>query len=207
MKRPFLVAFVLVVLAGCAAEGPDAGTDVRGWPDQLKVGGAAYDRGDYATALKEFRPLAEQGNADAQFNLGFMYENGLGVPQDYAEAVKWYRNAAEGQASAQYNLGNMYREGRGVPQDDAEAAKWYRKAAEQNRASGQENLGVSYAEGRGVPQDYVQALMWLNLAAEQDKDAVKNRDDLAKRATPEQIAEAQRLAREWIAAFEKRKNE
>ena len=108
MKRPFLVAFVLVVLAGCAAEGPDAGTDVRGWPDQLKVGGAAYDRGDYATALKEFRPLAEQGNADAQFNLGFMYENGLGVPQDYAEAVKWYRNAAEqGYAQGQANLGLM----------------------------------------------------------------------------------------------------
>ncbi len=95
----------------------------------------AYDRGDYATALREWRPLAEQGNADAQFYLGVMYRDGQGVPQNDAEAVQWYRKAAEqGDASAQYKLGIGYGKGQGVPQDDAEAAKWYRKAAEQGDA-------------------------------------------------------------------------
>ena len=81
---------------------------------------AAYESKDYATALKLWRPLAEQGDAQAQYNLGIMYDNGQGVPQDDAEAVKWYRKAAEqGIAKAQYNLGVMYANGRGVPQDYA----------------------------------------------------------------------------------------
>jgi len=81
-------------------------------------GVAAYDRGDYATAVEEWLPIAEQGNADAQYNLGIMYDNGYGVPQDYAEAVRWYRLAAEqGYAKAQFVLGVMYDNGRGVPQD------------------------------------------------------------------------------------------
>ncbi len=85
-------------------------------------GVAAAKRGDYATALSKFRPLAEQGDAKAQWALGVMYERGLGAPQEYAKAVKWYRKAAEqGVAEAQYILGFMYRKGRGVPQVDAEA--------------------------------------------------------------------------------------
>jgi len=95
-------------------------------------GGDAYRRGDYATALRLWRPLADQGNAGAQFNLGLMYANGQGVPQDYAEAIRWYRKAADrGAASAQFNLGLMYANGQGVPQDYAEAVRWYRKAADQ----------------------------------------------------------------------------
>ncbi|MDA0740161.1 MAG: tetratricopeptide repeat protein, partial [Nitrospirae bacterium] len=90
------------------------------WAD-YQAGVDAYERGDYETALKEWRPLADQGNATAQLNLGFMYDNGQGVPQDDQEAVKWFRRAAEqGDADAQYNLGLMYRTGQGVPQDDAE---------------------------------------------------------------------------------------
>ena len=96
------------------------------------AGLAAAQSGDFATALREWTPLAEQGNAKAQHNLGFMYSNGQGVPQDDAEAVKWYRLAAEqGDTEAQFNLGLMYRNGQGVPQDYAEAVKWYRLAAEQ----------------------------------------------------------------------------
>ena len=92
-------------------------------------GMAAHKRGDYATALSEFRPLAERGVAEAQFNLGVMYDTGRGVPQDYAEALKWYRKAAgQGNAGAQYNLGIMYEKGRGVPQDYAKAVKWSRTA-------------------------------------------------------------------------------
>jgi len=102
----------------------------------------AYKAGDYATALQEWRPLAEQGDSDAQAMLGTMYDEGKGVPQDYTEAVKWYRLAAEqGYARAQTNLGNRYNNGEGVPQDYAEAAKWYQLAAEQGNAYAQYNLG------------------------------------------------------------------
>jgi TPR repeat protein len=112
---------------------------------------AASQAGDYATALQEWRPLAEQGNAQAQWSLGYMYGNGLGVIQDYAEAANWYRKAAEqGEALAQYNLGIMYDNGLGVIQDYAEAVDWYRKAAEQGEALAQYNLGSMYATGLGV---------------------------------------------------------
>jgi len=112
---------------------------------------AALERGDYATALKEWRPLAEQGVARAQYNLGIMYDNGRGVPENDAEAVKWYRKAAEqGVADAQYNLGVTYEVGQVVPQSYAEAAKWFRKAAEQGYAKAQYNLGLMHADGTGV---------------------------------------------------------
>ena len=165
-------------------------------------GVAAYQAGDYAEAVRIFRPAAEQGNAQAQTILGYMYETGEGVPQDYAEAVRWYRLAAEqGYARAQHNLGVMYENGEGVAQDYAEAVRWYRLAAEQGYANAQINLGGMYYNGEGVPQDYVQAHMWSNLAAAQgNANAVANRDIAASLMTPAQIAEAQRLAREWIAA-------
>ncbi len=133
-----------------------------GWDE----GWAAYDRRDYATAVREWRPLAEQGNVYAQSSLGNMYNMGLGVPQDYAEAARWYRKAAEqGYANAQYFLGFMYSSGRGVTRDDTEAVQWYRKAAEQGDAYAQYALGIKYGLGHGVPQDYVQAYMWYILAA------------------------------------------
>src|SRR6266508_100629 len=93
---------------------------------------AAYKRGDYATALREVRPLAERGDTRAQVALGALYEKGKGVPQDYTEAVKWYRRAAEqGDANGENNLAAQYAKGQGVPQDYAEALKWYLLAAEQ----------------------------------------------------------------------------
>ncbi len=93
---------------------------------------SAHERGDYATALREFRVLAKQGFASAQLNLGFMYDNGEGVLQDYAEAVKWYRLAAEqGHAAGQNNLGVLYGEGQGVPQDYVLAHMWFSLAAAQ----------------------------------------------------------------------------
>ena len=165
---------------------------------------ATYQRGDYAKAYLLFKPTAEKGDASAQYALGVMYANGQGVPQDYTEAVKWYRRAAEqGDAMAQYNLGVMYDNGQGVPQDYTEAVKWYRKAAEQGEAQAQVNLGVMYYNGHGVPQDYVLAHMWFNLAfspaskGEEREMAGENRDIVASKMTPAQIAEAERLAREW----------
>ncbi len=124
----------------------------------LEDGQAAYNSSDYATALKLWRPLAEQGNALAQTNLGLMYILGLGVPQDYVEAAKWFRKAAErGLAEAQNRLAIMYLWGHGIPKDFGLAAKWYRKAAEQGHSSAQHQLGVMYEEGHGVPQDCVSA--------------------------------------------------
>ena len=142
----------------------------------------------------------EQGEATAQHNLGYMYSEGLGVTQDYKEAVKWWRKAAEqGNANAQNNLGIRYLNGEGVAQDYKEAVKWYTKAAEQGIAGAQFNLGIMYSEGLGVTQDYKSAHMWYNIAAANgDSGAAKTRDNVAKKMTPSQIEKAQDMAREWM---------
>ena len=108
---------------------------------------AAAMRGDYATAYKIILPLAERGEADAQYSLGVMYSNGLSVPQDYKEAVAWYRKAAEqGLAAAQNNLGFMYRNGYGVPENTVLAYMLYNLAAAQGDENAIENrAGVSSA--------------------------------------------------------------
>ena len=146
-----LLIVALLSLSGPAGAGP------------FEDGKAAYDREDYATALKLWRPLADQGVAEAQYWLGIMCDNGLGVPQDHAEAMKWFRKAAvQGDASAQLYLGYMYE------------------------------------LGRVVPEDYVLAHMWFNLAAAQGlQSAVTRRDDVARKMTPVQIGEAQKLATKW----------
>jgi hypothetical protein len=118
--------------------------------------------------LEDVRSCAEQGDAIAQVNLGFMYANGEGVPEDDVEAVRWYRLATEqGLAEAQFYLGLMYDNGRGVPEDDVEAVRWYRLAAEQGVVEGQTALGLMYASGEGVPHDNAEAERWWRLAAEQ----------------------------------------
>jgi len=117
----------------------------------LEDGFAAVQKGDFATALRLWTPLAEQGVADAQHNLGLMYGNGQGVAQDYKTAVKWYTLAAkQGDADSQYNLGVIYANGIGVAQDFKTAVKWYTLAAEQELADAQYNLGQLYLEGQGV---------------------------------------------------------
>ena len=134
------------------------------------------------------------------------YRGGRGVPRDDAKAVKWFRLAAKrSDAIAEFNLGVMYAEGQGVPQDNAEAVKWYRQAAEQGNAPAEYNLGLWYAQGRDGPPDYIRAHTWFNLAAShfpeldiRDRSAaVNNRDVVASKMTPDQIAEAQKRAIEW----------
>ena len=113
-------------------------------------------------------PLAEHGDAGAQYHLGYIYANGLGVAQDYSKAVKWWQEAADrGLAEAQNNLGFMYEDGHGVPQDYSKALIWYRKAAEQGDAVAQFNVAVMYDDGRGVPQDNAEAVRWYRKAAVQ----------------------------------------
>ncbi len=144
MTKPWLSLSVVVGLALTLA--PPVLAD-------LKAGLDAYKRGDYHTALKEWRPLAEQGHAEAQYNLGVLYDQGRGVSQDYQEALRWYRRAADqGDAYAQNNLGYMYEYGEGVPQDYQEALRWYRLATDQGYATAQYNLGWLYGGGKGVPR-------------------------------------------------------
>ena len=111
------------------------------WADmpeqQFQQGLEATKRGDYQTAFKLWLPLAEQGDASTQFNLGLMYNKGQGVKQDDVEAVKWYRQAAEqGYAKAQYNLGVMYYQGEGVRQDKGQAKEWFGKACDNGHQDG-----------------------------------------------------------------------
>lgn len=169
--------------------------------DPYEDGNAAYNRGDYATALKLWRPLAEQGNAVFQGAIGMMYMSGNGVIQDYKEAMKWFRlSADQGHAPAQGIVGMMYERGLGVVQDYKEAMKWYRLSAKQGHAPALSPLGGMYADGRGVLQDYVRAHMWLNLAgASMSGDNAKitsnERDKIAAKMTPAQIERAQEMAR------------
>lgn len=158
---------------------------------------AAYQRSDYATTLEEWEPLAEQGYARAQSNLGVMYEQGQGVLQDYAEAVRWYLLAADqGDPPAQNNLGFMYANGQGVLQDFAEAVRWYRLAADQGNSPAQNNLGAMYTNGEGVAQNYLLAHMWANIAAVNGSEkAVEARERLDRMMASTDIAEAQRRAR------------
>ncbi|MGH7216372.1 MAG: tetratricopeptide repeat protein [Nitrospiraceae bacterium] len=168
------------------------------WAD-FKAGIDAHQRGDYATALREWKPLAEQGDALAQYNLGLLYDNGRGVQKDYAQARQWYEKAAaQGRADAQVNLGILYDYGRSIPQDFKKAMYWYRLSAKQGNDLAQRRLGLMYERGDGVERDIVQAYMWyiLGTAGGADRGAAR-KDALTKQMTPEQIAEAQKLAQEW----------
>ena len=142
--------------------------------------------------------------AIAQYNLGLSYYKGDGIVKNEAEAVKWFRRAAEqGHVLAQYNLGLSYYNGEGVVKNEAEAAKWYRKAAEQGDADAQCKLGNCYRDGYGIVKNDIIAYKWFLLSTAQgNQTAKKNMEVAEKKLTPEQRAEGQRLATEWQAAFE-----
>ncbi len=154
MRKPLLkwaCLFLLLVSAG----GAPALAQSAAAPSRAAEGYSAVDKGDYAAALRVWRPLAEGGDAESQFLMGWLYQYGLGVQIDYVEALRWYQRAAkQNYAQAQSNIGVMYDVGLGQPQDQREAANWYRQAAEQGNAAAQFNLGWLYQNGTGVPQDY-----------------------------------------------------
>jgi TPR repeat protein len=205
MNRTFKSAIAALIFAvgfaGSVVAGP------------LEDGRAAYRSGNYPTAMRLLRPLADKGNAEAQDYLGTIYTFGedLGVPRDDAAALTWYRKAAnQGYAKAQFNLSFLYMLGRGVPEDQAASTSWARKAANQGYPAGQYMLGLSYLYGVGVPQDYLTAYMWFYLA-DADKlegielaEVVKFKDGIAAgiteaatNMTAAQITEAQKRASEW----------
>ena len=156
---------------------------------------AANKRGDYKTAIKHLRPLAEKGLPEAQALLGAMYAQGRGMPQDPAEAIKWFRKGiAQDNHWAQHNLGYMYSQGYGVPQNYFEAAKWFRKAANQGNADSQSNLGAMYLTGSGVPQDFELSYIWLTVAAANGaKFALENRNIVTMNLTKDQLKKADSL--------------
>ncbi len=237
MRRTISVALVFLVLS----MGPAISAGLAPFDE----GVAAYRQEDYATALRLWRPLAEQGHAVAQYHIGFMYERGLGVAQSYADAEKWYRKVV-GQSddavrSAHWSSSS---DGRGMSRDQAKETRWWRRLAEQESHLSKEDFGAAsevskepaareraepvvnaaddpkhcleaaergdancqylvglmYYEGVGALQDFIKAHMWLNLSASRgDRRAIRLRGDLTRAMTPTEIAEAQRLARDWVS--------
>jgi uncharacterized protein len=144
------VCLAAVLLVGCA---------------ERSSGFAAYKRGDYPTALREFQA---EGSPDGNFAIGLLYYKGEGVKRDMREAASFFRKAADhGHAGARNNLGLMHAQGSGVPRDYRKAARWYRMAAEQGYDKAQFNLGLLYAHGDGVERNRREALHWLALSARQ----------------------------------------
>lgn len=164
----------------------------------LEEGLAAYQAGNPELAAKEFRAAAEKGDANCQFNLALMYEQGMGVVKGEKEAVVWYRKSAElGNSNAQFNLGVLYEKGRGTKVDFALANQWYRKAAVQGDALAIGNLGMLYVRGDGVKVDKIAGIALLLRSATLDPSPAnhaKMNITATKGLTPDMVATAQKLS-------------
>lgn len=171
--------------------------------DDGDAGRAAYAAGDYARAAALLRPVAEVGDLDAQFIVGFLHDTGRGVEQDAGEAVRWYRLAAErGHARAQHNLGLALAAGRGAERDQPAAAEWFRRAAEQDFGPAQFALGELCAKGEGIAADPLEAHLWFALAERHKVEgARKRRRQMADSLTPREIALAEMQERHWKQRF------
>ena len=158
------------------------------------AGVSAAKSGDYERARREWLPLARTGHRDAQFNLGLLYENGLGVAADGAQAAYWFERAADqDDPTAQAYLGEMYAGGLGVGRDDVAALKWFRRAAELGHAVSQYNVGLFYATGRGVEPSDVQAYAWLTVGMENGAPRTDLRETLARHMSGASLKEAEAL--------------
>jgi uncharacterized protein len=186
-----LLSIVCLIVSACAG--------------QSVVDTSKNDRTEYDETMKELRRSAIAGDASAQNELGLLYYEGKAIKKDYRQAKVWFDKAVEqGHSGAQVNLGSLYLRGEGAPQSSQMALFWFSRAADQGDALALAKLGLMYAQGRGVLQDFIQAHMWYNLsAAHGEWRSAEARDALAKQMTPAQVAEAQRLAREWKPREEK----
>ena len=166
----------------------------------LDAGKRAYQQGDYAAALKELTPLAQQGSSEAQVVLGTMYLKGQGVAKDPNQALKWYTSSAEqGNPVGQFYMGSMYLMGAGVTHDTAQGLKWLGISANQGNSDSQVLLGLVYLQGNGgVARDLVQADTWFHLAASRgDPLAPRQVEAIEKQMTSEEIAKAKASAGAW----------
>jgi len=171
---------------------------------EYTLGLYAYSHYDYQVARQEFLEAALDNHREAQFYLGEIYEGGVGVPIDYRKAFDWYRRAAQQQhASAQARLGYLYLKGRGVRQDEASAFVWTLRAAENGYPLAQFDVASMYAQGGGTPRDGVEAYKWWSIAASYgDPDAMTARQQIVDSLSQEEIAVAERKARQWEEAWE-----
>lgn len=182
------VAALWLLLASVPAAGAD-----------LAAGKDAYERSDYATAVRELTPLAEQGIPEAEVLLGKMRAKGQGLPRDPAQALKWFQAAADqGSADGQFQLGSAYLNGAVGVKDSAQGLKWLKLAAARGNTNAQLFLGLAYRNLPDVPRDYVEAYMWFQLAAQNgDPLAPRQRDDLQQLMTREQVDQARARAAAW----------
>ncbi len=188
--------FILSALFACILSNPVlAGFD---------EGVAAFQAGDLELAAKEFRVAAEAGNVEAQFNVGLMYERGLGVSKDERESLVWYRKSAEqGYSNAQFNLAVMYENGLGTAVDFSQAHQWYRKASVQGDGFAVGNLGMLYIRGQGVKQNKVAGLALLLFSVELDsspENHARKNITFTRGLTTDMIQAAQALAAEMSSA-------
>ena len=186
-----LISLLFVLSAGDASAGSAEGCE-------------AYLRGDFASAMHLFLPLAKKGDTESELAIGWLYDNGLGVAHDDTEAARWYRRAAEqGDARAQQYLGTMYASGEGVRKDLVSAEHWFRLAAESDSSGGQYGLGVMYRDGIVVARNPIEAYEWFTLAIQsgigtpEADQAMLARTALASEMTSDQIVEATNAARIW----------
>lgn len=195
-QKQLLLAVVtaLQLVAGASLSGP------------VEDGSAAFERRDYATAMRLWRGPADRGDARAQAHIGTLYMMGYGVQQDFELALRWFSLAANrGDAEAQNNLGVLLEEGRGVSRDLVAALSWYRKSARQGNPVAQNNMGLMHRDGLGTPRNYVMAHMWFNLAAgnsdqEDAASRARNRDAIARYMSATEIQDAQARARRCRAS-------
>jgi TPR repeat protein len=169
------------------------------WSGDSQKGLNAYNSTDYDTALAIWQPLAESGDADAQFGLGMMYGNGFGVDMDDALAIKWYGLAAEkGHSGAQCNLAVMHQNGWGVPLNEEEAVRLFSQAAEQGVVEAMVALGRHFAMDFSEAYDPVQAYKWFSLATLfDDIDANSKREMIASKMTAAQVADGDAMVESW----------
>jgi TPR repeat protein len=144
--------------------------------------------------------FANNGDANAQFEIAYKYYYGIGGPQDVNQAFKWYKKSAEqGNYLAQNILATMFYNGTGVVKDYKQAFKWYMKSAEQGHPYAPFNLGKMYYMGEGVPQDIVHSLMWCYISEKRGiLKAGKFRFEIEKKLMPDEIKKARKLAKAWI---------
>jgi tRNA A-37 threonylcarbamoyl transferase component Bud32 len=175
--------------------------EVQALDQAVSRGSEAWTSGDFSKALALLLPAALKGNPVAQHRIGVMYVMGQGVEQDFAEATRWFRKAAEqGQGESQFSMGLRYQLGQSVAKDDKEAARWFKLAADQGIGAAAEALANQYSKGESVPQDLVEGYKWAVVAARlpDPNNGDATRRDLEDKLTPDQLAEAQRRAREFV---------
>lgn len=171
---------------------------IAAWAQSFDQAEDAYDRGDYETAREILSVLAKEGDAEAQYGLGLLYDNGEGVTEDHSEAARWYEAAAkQGNIAAQISLGGLYKDGEGVLQSYSQSLRWYRAAAEQGNVQAQFILGGMHAwEGT---RDAISAHMWFNIAAANGHEsAEQGRDLVSDQMSSSEIGEAQSRARKCL---------